>query len=57
MLKIIYSDGNQYNNIQELHSAMLLAWASTPSENLFQYINEIKKRMIAVIKKKNKINK
>ena len=57
MLKIIYSDGNQYNNVQELHSAMLLAWASTPSENLFQYINEIKKRMIAVIKKKNKINK
>jgi len=58
MSRMNYSDGKQYNNIQDLHSAILVAWSSIIPENLLNYVNGMQRRMIDVVKKRgDKINK
>ena len=58
MSRMIYRDGKQFNNIQDLHSAILAVWSSITPENLFKYVNGMQKRMIDVIKERDeKINK
>ena len=58
MSRMIYSEGKQYNNIQDLHSAILVAWSSIIPENLLNYVNGMQRRMIDVVKKRgDKINK
>ncbi|KKO73752.1 hypothetical protein AAJ76_2530002, partial [Vairimorpha ceranae] len=53
-----YRDGKQFNNIQDLHSAILVAWSSITPENLIKYVNGMQKRMIDVVKERgDKINK
>ena len=39
MSKIIYRDGKQFNNIQDLHSLILVAWSSIRPKNLLKYVN------------------
>jgi len=57
MSRMIYRDGTHYNNIQDLHFAILVAWSSITSENLLKYVNGMQKRMIDVIKERgDKIN-
>ena len=58
MSRIIYKDGKQYNNIQDLHLLILVAWSNITPENLFKYVNGMQKRMIDVVKERgDKINK
>ena len=58
MSRMIYRDGKQFNNIQDLHSAILVAWSSITPENLIKYVNGMQKRMIDVVKERgDKINK
>ena len=58
MSRMNYSDGKQYNNIQDLHSAILVAWSSIIPENLLNYVNGMQRRMIDVVKERgDKINK
>ena len=58
MSRIIYRDGKQFNNIQDLNSAILVAWSSITPENLFNYVNGMQMRMIDVVKERgDKINK
>ena len=58
MSRMIYRDGKQFNNIQDLHSAILVAWSSITPENLLKYVNGMQKRMIDVVKGRgDKINK
>ncbi|KKO73781.1 hypothetical protein AAJ76_2340002, partial [Vairimorpha ceranae] len=53
-----YRDGKQFNNIQDLHSAILVAWSSITPENLFKYVNVMQQHMIDVVKERDdKINK
>ena len=55
---MIYRDGKQFNNIQDLHSAILVAWSSIIPENLLNYVNGMQRRMIDVVKERgDKINK
>ena len=57
MSRKIYRDGKHYNNIQGLHSLILVAWSSITSENLLKYVNGMQKRMIDVVKESgDKIN-
>ena len=57
MSRMIYRDGTHYNNIQDLHFAILVAWSSITPENLFKYVNGMQKRMIDVVKESgDKIN-
>ena len=35
----IYRDGKQFNNIQDLHSLILVAWSSIRPKNLLKYVN------------------
>ena len=57
MSRMIYRDGKQFNNIQDLHSAILVAWSSITPENLLKYVNGMQKRMIDVVKESgDKIN-
>ncbi|KKO74246.1 hypothetical protein AAJ76_940001021 [Vairimorpha ceranae] len=51
MSRMIYRDGKQYNNIQDLHSAILVAWPSITPENLLKYVNGMQKHMIDFVKK------
>ena len=56
--RMIYRDGKQFNNIQDLHSAILVAQSSITPENLLKYVNGMQKRMIDVVKERgDKINK
>ena len=58
MSRMNYSDGKQYNNIQDLHSAILVAWSSITPENLLKYVNGMQKRMVDIVKGRgDKINK
>ena len=58
MSRMIYRDGKQFNNIQDLHSAILVAWSSITPENLFKYVNVMQQHMIDVVKERDdKINK
>ena len=58
MSRMIYRDGKQFNNIQDLHSAILVAWSSITPENLLKYVSGMQKRMIDVVKGRgDKINK
>ena len=57
MSRMIYRDGKQFNNIQDLHSAILVAWSSITPENLLKYVSGMQKRMIDVVKESgDKIN-
>lgn len=58
MSKIVYSNGRQYNSLQDLNTAILLAWALIPQENLRLYAKGMQKRMTDVLKAKGgKIDK
>lgn len=58
MSREIYSNGKQYNSLNELKNAILIAWATFPEEKLISYAKSMKKRMLDVIKNKGaKIDK
>lgn len=52
MSKVIYGHGKQCNSLQELNTAILIAWASMPDVKLSNYINGMQKRMLELILKK-----
>ena len=51
MSRIIYRDGKQYNNIQDLHSLILVAWSSITPENLLTMLMECRSVLSTLLKK------
>ena len=56
MSSIVYADGKQYNNLNELEVAIQAAWTQISGEYRLKWYNSMKNRLIEVIQKRGVIS-
>lgn len=56
MSSIVYADGKQYNNVNELKVTIQAAWAPISGEYRLKLYNSMKNHLIEVIQKRSVIS-